>query len=324
VLDDQVVDLSGARVVRVNDVHMLHAEGQLIIAHVAVGIRSILRRLGFERPVSALMRWLLDYTLKDSFVTWRNVELVAAAGAPGLLRVSGAPLRLAEIHPADLADIMEQLGARERQELLSRLPLGKAAEALGEVDPELQRALISREQPERAADILEEMPAKEAADVLRDLHQSDVQRIISRMEREAAQDIVTILSHRQESAGGMMATQCIEAKPQQRAAEVLEQVRSVADQVEVLNYAYVLDEEGRLLGVANLRQLMRAAPDSTMQSLMATDVVKVTPRTSVKDVARLFVRYGFRAIPVVDKRNVFLGAVRLMSVLEELSPLFKD
>jgi magnesium transporter len=324
VLDDQVVDLSGAKAIRVNDVHLLHAEGQLIIAHVEVGLLGILRRLGLDKPVSSMLRWLLDYTIKDRFVTWRHVEVISAGGATGEVRISVEPGRLADIHPAELADIMEQLGTKERQTLFNRLPVETAAETLEETDSDIQRALISQERPDKAADVLQEMPAKEAAAILRSLHHSDAQRIIDHMEIEAAEDVKTILVHKEMSAGSVMATFCIEARPDQPAGVILEHVRKIADKVEVFNYIYVLDEERHLLGVSSLRELLHALPDESLESLMTTHVVKVNPETRLKDVAKLFAKYGFRSIPVVDEQDVFMGAVRLISVLAEMSPLFGD
>jgi CBS domain-containing protein len=324
VLDDQVVDISGAKVVRVNDVHVLHAEGQLIIAHVEVGMRGLLRRLGFEKAASRLLNWLLDYSLKDEFITWRNVQLISPGAAPVQIRISAAPTPFAEIHPAELADILEQLSVRERQTFFSKLPVETAAEALGEADPETQRSLISQEKPDKAADILEEMPAKDAADVLRDLDRRQAQGIMSRMDREAAEDVQSVLIHDQRSAGGAMGIYCFEASPSEGAAQVLVRIRTLSEEVDVFNYVYVLDEQRRLLGVVGLRELLKAEPGATMERLMGKDLVTVTPETSLKAVARLFAKYGFRAIPVIDDKNVFLGAVRLISILEELSPLFKE
>ena len=324
VLDDQVVDVWGAKVHRVNDIHMLYAEGQLIVAHVEVGMRGLLRRIGIERPAVALVQWLLDYTIRDSFVSWRNLEMLNPSVFSGELRASAAPSQLAEIHPAELADIMQQLGVRDRQTLFSRLSVETAAEALREVDPETQRTLIAHQQPDRAADILEEMRPKEAADLLRDLHVPDAQSLLSQMEKEAGEDVRAILAHGESSAGGSLETVCIEARPEEAASVVLNRVRTMAEEVGVFNYVYVLDEQGHLVGVLSLRELLRAQPDAPLRSLMSTYVVRVAPETSLSDLARLFGKYGFRAIPVVDERNVFVGAVRLSSVLARVSPLFRQ
>ena len=324
VLDDQVVSISGAKLIRVNDIHMLLAEGQLVAAHVEVGFLGILRRLGCDRPVRRLLRWLLDYNLKDKFVTWRDLEVIGVGGAGGELHISAAPSQFDEMHPAELADILERLGAQERKTLLQTLPVETAAEALEETDPEIQRALIAQQRPDKAADILEEMAPHGAASVLRDLHASDAQTIISRMEGEAAADVRTLLAHEEETAGGMTASFCIVRGPHQRADEVLESIRAIAEQVEVFSYVYVLDESKHLLGIVSLRELLSASPDATLQTLMTTRLVKVSPDTGLKGLTKLFAKYGFRAIPVVDDQNVFLGAVRLFTVLSQLSPLFKE
>jgi Mg/Co/Ni transporter MgtE len=273
--------------------------------------------------VAGLLRWLFDYTLKDALISWRYVELAGFEGFGGRLRIPTTPSRLAEMHPAELADIMEQLGTKERQRLINSLPVETAAEALEEVDPELQRAVIAQQDPGKAADILEEMSSTDAADVLRDLHASEAQVIISWMEREAQEDIRAILTHEEKSAGGVMSTACIETRPDQLAGEVLEHVRSVAGEAEVFNQIYVLDEGRHLLGVLSLRELLLAKTDAPLRTLMTTDVVSLDPDASLQAVAAIFVKYGFRAVPVVDKNNVFLGAIRLISVLSKLSRFFK-
>jgi len=323
VLDDQVVDFSGARVRRVNDIHLLYAQGQLVVGHADVGTLGILRRLGMEKFVSGLLRWFFDYTIKDKFVTWRNLEVISPGPLPGGVRMSGEPSRLDEIHPAELADIMESLGTKERQALFSRLPLETAAEALQETDPEVQRTLVSRAEPAKAADILEEMDAKDAADVLRDLYGPDAEQIISRMEQDAAHDVKAILAQEEETAGAVMTTACIEARPEQKAQEVFERVRSLADEVEVLNTIYVLDEKRRLRGVLSLRDLLKAPPETTLEYIMTTHVVTLSPETGLTNVAELFAKYGFHSIPVVDKDNAFLGAVRFKSIRDQLAPLLR-
>lgn len=324
VLDNQVVDISGAKVRRVNDVHLLYAEGKLLAVHAEIGVLGILRRLGIERPALALFRWLFDYTLKERFVTWRHVQVVSPGDSPGGVRVSLATHRLAELHPAELADILEELGVRERQTLLGRLDTETAAEAIEEMVPDVQRTVLTEQDPGKAADILEEMPPDEAADVLRDIAEGDAERIIGRMERDAAEDVRELLAHDERTAGGMMSLSCVEARAEQTAADVLEAIRPISDDVTEFNIIYVLDEARRLLGVVGLRDLLRAAPDTRVGKLMLTHIVKVGPDVGLEELGRLFAKYGIRAIPVVDSDNVFLGAVCLKDVLYELLPQLKE
>lgn len=318
VLDDQVVDVSGAQVLRVNDVHLIYSDNKLIFGHVEIGMRGILRRLRFEKALNFLTRWLFDYTIKDCFVTWRHIQVMSPGGVPGGLRVDRISERLAEIHPAELADILEQLGVKDRQALFNSLTVETAAEALEEVTPEFQRTLVSHGEPGRVADILEEMPPDEAADVLRDLG-PDAQNIISRMDGEAASEVQTLLSHKEESAGGVMDASCIEARPGDAVAAILERIPSLTETVEVYTLIYVVDENKILKGVLSLRELYRAAPAATLESLISRELIAVNPETRLKDVAREFAKYGFQAVPVVNAEGALQGVVRYDSVLSHLA-----
>ncbi len=324
VLDDQVVDVSGAQVLRVNDIHLIYSENKLIFGHVEVGLLGILRRLRFERFVAFLAQWLFDYTLKDTFVTWRHIQVMSPGGIPGGVKVSKiSEERLADIHPAELADILEQLGVKDRQVLFNSLSVETAADTLEEINPEFQRTLVSQGEPGRAADILEEMPPDEAADVLRDLG-PDAQGLINHMDHESAAEVQTLLAHEEESAGGVLDTNCLEALTTETAASILEKLRSLPPDVKIYNLIYVVDENRLLKGVISLRGLFRAAPDSLLGTIMDEVLVQVSPSTRLKEVARDFAKYGFQALPVVDENGTFKGIVRYDSVLSHLADFLKD
>jgi len=323
VLDDQVVDVSGAQVLRVNDVHLIYSENKLIFGHVEIGLRGILRRLRFEKTVNFLAQWLFDYTIKDSFVTWRYIQVMSPGGVPGGLKVDKLSERLADIHPAELADILEQLGVKDRQALFNSMTVETAADALEEVTPEFQRTLVSHGEPGRVADILEEMPSDEAADVLRDLG-PDAQHIISRMEGEAASEVQTLLAHKEESAGGVMDSNCIEAHQADTVASILERIPKLTENVEVYTLIFVVDENRILKGVLSLRELFRSPPATTLESIMSRELISVKPGSRLKDVAREFAKYGFQAIPVVDAAGILQGVVRYDSVLSHLGDFIKD
>jgi magnesium transporter len=324
VLDDQVVDVSGAQVLRVNDVHLIYSENKLIFGHVEVGLRGILRRLRFERFVAFLAQWLFDYTLKDTFVTWRHIQVMSPGGIPGGVKVSKiSEERLADIHPAELADILEQLGVKDRQVLFNSLSVETAADTLEEINPEFQRTLVSQGEPGRAADILEEMPPDEAADVLRDLG-PDAQGLINHMDHESAAEVQTLLAHEEESAGGVLDTNCLEALTTETAASILEKLRALPEDVKIYNLIYVVDENRALKGVISLRGLFRAAPEAPLGTIMDEVLVQVSPDTRLKEVAREFAKYGFQALPVVDENGTFKGIVRYDSALSHLADFLKD
>ena len=321
VLDDQVVDVSGAKVVRVNDVHLIFSnlDGKLVFGHVEVGVLGILRRLGVERAGTFLLQWLLDYTLKESFVTWRHIEVLSPGWSPGGVRVSRLPQRLSSLHPAELADMVEQLGVKDRQAVFNALSLEKAAETLEETAPEVQRTLVAQQEPGKAADILEQMTPGDAADVLRDMG-PDAQAIIGRMQTEPAGEVKALLAQDEEAAGSVMTKACLEARPDEPVSVLLSRMREESGQLEVLHYAYVCDAEHRLLGVLGLREVMSARPDQMAGDRMTKNVVTVSPEQSARVAARLLLKYGWHAIPVVDQQGVFLGAVRLDRVLTSVAP----
>lgn len=323
VLDDQVVDVSGAQVLRVNDVHLIYSDNKLIFGHVEIGLRGILRRLKFEKALNFLAQWLFDYTIKDSFVTWRHIQVMSPGGVPGGLRVDRLSDRLADIHPAELADILEQLGVKDRQALFNSMTVETAADALEEVTPEFQRTLVSHGEPGRVADILEEMPPDEAADVLRDLG-PDAQNIINRMEDEAASEVQTLLAHKEETAGGVMDSNCIEALAGDTVASILERIPKLTETVEVYNLIFIVDEKRILKGVLSLRELFRAPPAATLDGLISHELITVNPETRLKDVAREFAKYGFQAVPVVNAAGILQGVVRYDSVLSHLADILND
>ena len=168
------------------------------------------------------------------------------------------------------------------------------------------------------------METTEAANVLRDLNEGDAQKIISRMEGEAAEDVKTILAHEEESAGGIMTTGCVEASPTEKIGDVLQRIRTHAEEVEILDTAFVLDEGRHLVGVLTLRELWLAPPDMSVEASMTHGPVSVRPEAHLEEVARVFVKYGFRALPVVDAQDVFQGAIPLVNIIDTIAEHFRD
>ena len=196
ILDRQIVDVEGAKLVRVNDLHFLEVKGQLRVAHVDVGFRGLVRRLGWQALVDGALSAVrpgAGYLRSDQFLSWKLVQPLDTS--PGRVRLEVAQRTLAEIHPADLADIMEELDRDQRQVLLERLDVETAADALEEAPPELAAELLEKVEPERAADILEEMAPDEAADVLSELPGDTRAELVEAMERPEAREVQELLAY---------------------------------------------------------------------------------------------------------------------------------
>ena len=319
VMDRQIVDTEGRRVVRVNDLQIARIEDRFCLAGVDVGGRGLLRRLGMERPATALAR-LLRRRLPESVIPWEDVAPLQHED-PLRLRISRD--KISKLPPADIAAILNDLDRRTGQALLSRLDDETLADALEESPPRVQVAALSQLAPERAADILEEMGPDEAADLLADLPDETSARLLDLMEDEDAEDVQALLGYPEDSAGGIMTTEFAWVPAGLRAAEALDYLRGSPDaqEDEAMPYVYILDAERHLHGAVSLRDLIMAPPDQPLDTWADNEPLTVEPHTSQEDVAYLVAKYDLLAVPVVDTAtNEMLGIVTVDDAIDTVLP----
>ena len=316
-LDKQIVDTHGAKILRVNDLHLLKVNHNLFLIHVDVGFRGLMRRVGLEKASDKFFQWFFDYHLADHFIPWRFVQPLSS---PALLRLKIAQNRLSLLHPADLADIIEELDIHKRTEVFQSLDVETAAEALEETDPKIQVRLIENLNPAKASDIIEEMSPSEAADLLGDLPKEKAEGILKEMEKEIAEDVKELLEHPEGKAGGLMTTAFATLPPRATARDALELLRMEADNLDVIDYFYVADPEEHLLGVISLRDLLIASPQTRAEDMMDPRVVNVGLEDEKEEIAGRFAKYGLKAIPVVDEENHVKGVIPFKSLLEVVAP----
>jgi magnesium transporter len=319
VLDRQIVDTDDAKVERVNDLHLLSARGDLRVAHVDVGFRGLVRRMGWQPVVDALLRRLkpaAPYLRNEKLVSWKHVQPLAA-GSPRV-RLDLSRAALSEMHPADLAEILEDLDRRERAVLFRELPVEAAADALQEVEPELQRELLHALEPEKAADVLQEMQADDAADLLGDLPSEESAELLAEMEPSEAREVERLLTYDEDSAGGMMNPGFLRLSPDLTAAQALERVRAQAENVAHLHDAFVIGPEGKLAGVLSLRDIIVAKPESRILGLMHDHPAPLRPDDPARKVAELAAKYNLFSLPVEDEGGRLLGVVTVDDVLEKV------
>jgi CBS domain-containing protein/sporulation protein YlmC with PRC-barrel domain len=315
-LDKQVVDTDGAKIRRVNDLQFLIANGALYLVHVDVGFRGLLRRVGLKRPFSFILRALFDYEMSDQLISWKFIQPISS---PDLLRLTVAQKRLSQLHPADLADIIEDLDINQRSAVFNALDVETAAETLEETDPRIQVSLIEGLPAENASDIIEEMSLSEAADLLGDLSPETAEGILNEMESDVADDVKELLAHPEEVAGGLMTTAYSSFPPAATVSEVLERIRGAADDLDLIYYIYVVDEKEHLLGVLSLRDLFGAKPDRQLSEVMDARVVSVNIREKKGKIAEDFFKYGIMAIPVVDDEEHLEGVILFKNLLEVIA-----
>ena len=312
VMDKQIVDTFGAKVVRVNDLHFLRVDSRLRLVHVDVGFRGLMRRVGWEKLVDQALRWFFSYVLPNQFISWKYVQLLSGSD---LLRLSVSQKKLSHLHPADLADIIEDLSGRDRSAVFHALDTETAAETLEEIDPKIQKAIIETIPVEKASDIVEEMSPSDAADLLGDLPEERAEEILEGMEQEKAEDLRELLVHADETAGGLMTTAYLSLTPTVTVETAIARLKAGAANLDIMDYIFILDEAEILQGVVSIRDLLTAHPHQTLAEIQPSRVVSVKVGEDQNEVVEAFAKYGFRALPVVDEEGHLRGVISFRSVL---------
>lgn len=317
ILDKQIVDVNGAKVVRVNDLKLGNVKGYFGLIAADVGVRGLIRRLLGSRIKDQLGRFI-HQRLPHQLIGWNYL----APLKPKVTRLTlSVPRRmLNKMHPADLAAVIGQMPTRDRIEFYESLDLAAAAEVLHELEPTVQVEVLTHIDPEQAVDILELMPPDEAADVLGDLPPPKAQKLMALMKREEAEEVKDLLTHTEDTAGGLMTTEFLTFSPDITAEETIEIIRQQSAEVEAIYNVYVVDPAGRPSGVLSLRELIMAPPETRLSEIMNTRVKTVTPEAHQTKVAAVMSKYNLIAIPVVDRDQTMLGVITIDDIMDLLVP----
>jgi CBS domain-containing protein/sporulation protein YlmC with PRC-barrel domain len=323
-LDQQVIDINGRKVVRVNDVD-LQVETQkesgqphtvLRVRSVDVGARGAVRRLLHGVAPRGALNVLLQ-RIPSRTIPWNFVDLIETDPARRVkLKISHDGL--AKLHPADIADIVEDLAPDERQAVFQTLDEGVAAEALEEVEPKVQKAIVESLDSERAADIVEEMDPDAAADLLGDLTDERTEQILVQMQPEERQEVVELLEHEQETAAGRMTTEFLALPVAATVQNAVDSMRHFEGGIEAVSIIYLVDSQGTLVGAVPLAQIVLAEPSTPMLSLTREPLVLSHQGMGEDEVAELFDKYNLLMLPVVDEHNKLTGVITSDDVISML------
>ena len=314
-LDKQIIDVHGKRVVKVNDVLLEMAGGDMVLRQIEVGLAGAVRRLLSGVMSPSLVRRVSD-GLSERAIPWDYVALVEPGSTRIRLKVHQ---QLARMHPADLADILEDLGRMERTSVVSSLDPETAAQALSEVEPSVQTSVVEAIQPDLAADLLEEMQPDEAADILGDLSEEHSRAVLNAMEEEEAGEVRELLGFKEDSAGGLMTTDFFKARADWTVGQTLDALRTVdPDLLGELDEIPVDGDDERLVGVAPLVRLVRAEGAERVTAVMRREARAVTPETKFEDVVERFEKYHLRALMVVDEFSRLVGLISIEDVFSHL------
>jgi magnesium transporter len=316
-LDKQVVDTSGAKIERVNDIHLLVIGGDLRIVHVDIGRRGILRRLGLLRPVEGLTKWFFEYEFPDVLVSWKHIQPLASDLHKKDLKLNVAARGLHDLHPSELADILEDLDRENQKRIFKTLDIETAADILQEVDPKLQLSLLEAGSEEKASDLLEEMDPDEATDLLSELSEDKKRRLFQTMERPSRERLQALLTFKEGTAGRIMTTDYLSVREDQTVGDAVREFKNSTHPLESVAYIYVLDDDGHLKGVITLRHLLLVDREISVRDLMNIHLVRVWTDDSVESVAEVFKKYKFLMVPVVDEENIMEGVITFQDIMEE-------
>jgi CBS domain-containing protein len=319
VLDRQIVDTEGRRVVRVNDLQVMRVRDQFCLTGVDVGGLGLLRRLGLEKPARAIAN-VLGRSLPSGVIPWEDV---APLQHDEPLRLQVSRDKITRLPPADIATILNDLDRHTSEALATTLSDEALADTLEESPMDMQVSVLSHLPPERAADILEEMDPDEAADLLAGLSDQTSAELLNLMEDEDAEDVQDLLRYPVDSAGGIMTTEFVHVPHQLTAGQALDYLRGSreAKEDEVMPYIYLTDENGRLYGIISLRDLVMASQDVPLDEWSEKEPLTVTPYTSQEEVAYLVAKYDLLAVPVVDEESdKLLGIVTVDDAIDAVLP----
>ena len=307
-LNRQIVDTQGLKVVRVNDLKLSVSGSQLRLLGAEVGVRGILRGLAswLERAVVAVAK-VFGKKIDEQIIGWNYMDLLDRDLSEVQLSVTHK--RLDELHPADVADILEQLDPQQRANVFQHLDDAQATEAISEMDDEYQADFIEDLDDARAAGLLGDMDPDDAADIVRDLSYEKAETLLRLMGVEDATEIRRLLGYKDGTAGGMMTTQFVAVKADNTVGETIEVLRELDDDHPTVHYVYVLNDYDEFVGVLSLRTLVLTDDARPVRDVMFDDVISATPDETEEDVAADIFKYELPAMPVVDEHGVLLGIV---------------
>lgn len=319
-LDQQIIDAQGRKVVRVNDVTFAsgHEQGSdiLTVLEVDIGIRSIFRRLvrGILPP-----RWIrrLQVSIPPHSIGWDYCNILEP-DPQRRLRLNISNRLLEQMHPADLADIVEDLSPDDREAIFENIDSEVAADALSEIDPEIQASILESLETEKAAEIIEEMSPNEAADVLAELEEETSQEILDEMDVEPKADVSELMEFEEDSAGGLMNTEYLALHEHATVGDAIIALRGNEELLETLNTLFLIDADEKLIASIPLARLFAAPESRPLRELAADSLIRVQVTEQQDQVTELFDKYNVLSLPVVDEDGKLAGVITADDIISVL------
>lgn len=313
VLDQQIVDVAGTRVVRVNDLRIGNFDNRTSVLAIDSSFRGLLRRVGLTGNFFGIL-------FKVNLIDWRQAHLLGSRG--GALQLNTVAEHLSHLHPADMANIVEELDVKRGSSLLASLEEREAAKVLEEVDPNWQNILLKYLAPEKASKILAHMSPDEIVDLVKTFSEPEARIFLSQVSGGKAESVQKLISYKDNTAGGLMTTELVTVRPECTVAQAIEEVKKVSPTLRSIVYVYVTEADGRFVGVVSLRRLIIAPPEAGIKKLAKQLNLASTlkPSDKIEKIIKFMTRYNLYTAAVLDKEKKLLGIVTIDDVMRQLFP----
>ncbi|MBN1283002.1 MAG: magnesium transporter [Proteobacteria bacterium] len=319
ILDQQVVDTFNRKLVRVNDLHFLKVDDDLRLAHVDIGFRGLIRRLGWERAVDGVVRLFnrhARYLNEEGLISWKYVQPLSIQSPTGQIQLNVDMRQLKQIPPSDISQMLAELDPYQRAALIKTLDVQGQVDTITELDLKIQRDIIEELDAQTAVRLFERMPSDEATDLLAKLQKRDADRIIGMLSAKKAREISDLMEHEADSAGGLMTKEFIALRPSMTVGQAIDHIRCVEIQkAETIYSAFVVDEHDVLMGSVSFRRLLLEPMEAKIADVMQQKPPAVNVETSVKDVAYTMDKYNLYTLPAIDDDGKLEGIITVDDVL---------
>jgi CBS domain-containing protein/sporulation protein YlmC with PRC-barrel domain len=315
ILDKKVLDIEDREVEVVYDVKLVLKNNKLYVSDVDLSKYGLLRRIGLKGVANFIYK--LADRIKDETISWTYIQpLPTKIGAfKGNVKLKILKEKLSEIHPVDLADILEELDHEQRVTIFDKLDTDHASDVLEEIDPSVQRVLVPSLKKEKAAILIDEMTPGQAADVLAALPFSEADIILKLLDKEKAKKIRSILEKQEENILNFATSNFLKFSPDMTVKQALEEYQRIAKGKSVIMYIYVVDSQNKLRGIIDIKELLMADDETMLRDIMPTNIISLKPESTLKEASAMFTRYSFRAIPVTDDNDKIDGVVLYRDVM---------
>jgi flagellar motility protein MotE (MotC chaperone)/sporulation protein YlmC with PRC-barrel domain len=311
VLDKQIIDVNGRKVVRANDVRLVILASGMFIAAVDIGMGGLLRRIGIAKPLKTL-----GVRTSTTLMLWDDIQTAFTSKD---IKLAKSYNKLSTLHPSDLADIIEDFDTNTGTLIFSALDNATAADVLEEMEEEVQLNLLRTLSVDKAADILEEMPADEAADILDGLNESKAEELLSSMEKEASDEIRDLMEYDDNQVGSLMNTEFIACSADYSVSAAAELVRKCSEEYDQIYNIYVVDDSSRIKGSLSLRDLVTSDSGSGLKDIMDDQVTSIRDTDDIDHLIKVAVKYNLLSIPIVDGQECLIGIVNINDIVYELT-----